>query len=271
MTGSPTFDALWVTALITILVEFASPGLFPRARREKRRPAPVLSLSMPLGLAVMTALGARSYPHTRAAGEDPWLWAVLAGAVALLAFSLRSDYRRPSSKRHAAGAVAGAAILIVGGLGIAPTAVPLGGTLLPAALVTVLATLLWVFVVVAVIEICSLVPLLAPAVVLLIASAIHLPTDAFANFTGLALSGVLIGGLVGRMLAELMRGRARVLEKSEVLLLGYLAAAATLATFLKGMTFAGIVLPVALITITAVIIAMQGFEKSILLRQKPRG
>ncbi len=270
MTGSPAFDAFWVTAALTVLVEFASRGLFPRGRDGKRRPAPVLSMSMPLGLALMTALGSAAYPHVRV-GVEGSLWAVLAGAVVLLVFVARSDYRGPSSKRHAAGAVLAAAVLIVGGLGIMPSAVPLAPALLPGGLVTVLATMAWVFLVVAVIEICSLVPLLAPVVVLAIASAMHLPTDAFDNFTGFVLSGVLIGGLLGRMLAEFLRGRARVLEKSEVLLIGYLAAAATLATFLKSMTFAGIVLPVALLTIAAVLIAMQGFEKSILLRQKPRG
>lgn len=269
MTGSPTFDALWLTALLTIAVEFASRRLFPSARGRERRPAPVLCLSMPLGLALMTALGHGAYPDIHAGMRDG-PWAVLAGTVVLLLFVLRSDYRGPSSKRHALGAVLAAVLLAIGGLGIAPTAVPLVGGALPAALVTLFATMAWVFIVVAVIEICSLIPLLAPVVVLAIGSAMHLPTDAFGSYTGFVLSGVLIGGLVGRMLAEFFRGRARVLEKSEVLLLGYLSAAATLATFLKGMTFAGIVLPVAMLTIIAALIAMQGFEKTILLRAKPR-
>lgn len=266
---SPTIDALLVTFLFTFLLE----GLLRKGpvmgERRKRKPRPVLAMGLLLGLGFMAGAGSGAYPEVRAGGTLT-LVCVVAGGLALLAAGMKSDLDRPASRRHLYGTLAGGALLFFGGLGVPVLTFPLLGSVGLGAPASLLVTMAWVFLVVSMIELCALIPLVAGGVALLIGAAAFYPIPVFETFAGLSLCGALMGGVIGRSVATVAFARNHPIEKSEVLVLGYVAAAATLATFMKTVTLAGFILPFGLLVLFVILMLTGTFDRSLLLRAGPR-
>jgi hypothetical protein len=216
-----------------------------------------------LSIAVMAGLS-NSYESTLK------LLCVVAGAMALFYAGLKSDLSKPSSRRHLYGTLIGAAALIVGGLHVRILALPGLGALEVGSLLGVIFTIGWVFLLVSMLELCALVPLVAGGVALFIGAGVFMPLDVFENYEGLTLAGALMGGVLGRSIAVLVMTRSHPLEKSETLVLGYIIASMTLATYMKSFTLTGFILPLGIIVIGMVLLLTRSFDSSLILRPRPR-
>jgi hypothetical protein len=265
---SAALHSLLVTGVLAFLLEFLARPFLGGARR-RRLPGPVLALALLLGAAIMAARGPAVYTPLEA-GSPSALPCVVIGGLLLFALTLKSDLRLPSSRRHFLGTMGGALLLFLGGLRIPFVGIPGAGlTFLDPVTVLVL-TLLWVFLFVSMIEICAMLPLLAGFVALGVGLIIFLPLGVKQTFPGQVLCGALIGALLGRFLGELAQGQTRPPDKTETLILGYFAAAATLSTFVKSIALAGFIVPLAVLTIVIIILLIHSFERSVILRSSPR-
>ncbi len=195
---------------------------------------------------------------------------IVAGGVAMLVFCRLSDVSLPSSRRHVIATLVAGLILCVGGFRLPFVGVPGIGSVSLDAITASALTLIWVFVIVGLVEVLALLPLLTGLLCLVIGLVSFVPGLTRETYAGSALGGVLVGAMLGRAVAEVLRRRPRIPSKSETLFVAYLVAAATLALFVKSLTLAGLVLPVGIVTIVMVILAVQGFERSLVLRPSPR-
>ncbi|MCC6546167.1 hypothetical protein IT570_03275 [Candidatus Sumerlaeota bacterium] len=264
-------DALLLTAAIAFLLELLHVPIFGRVRgKAPRRPRPVIALALLLGTIGMQLVGAPNYAPLEPG--SPWaLPMVVAGAVALMVFTLRTDVQLPSSRRHFIGTIAGATLLYAGGLRIPFFAIPGMGVHTLGPVAALLVTVAFVFLFVSMIEICATVPLLASLVSIVIGFMVFVPSAANQSFPGQVLCGSLIGAIAGRLLAQILVGRERIPDKTEILSTGYFTAAATLATFVKSIATAGFILPLGIVTIVFVTLAVVSFERTTILRASPRG
>lgn len=265
---SPAGVALIITLVATLCMELVDRVFFPRPRDRRRHwPRPALACGLIIGIAVMGIHGSGRWPWLE---DGPnLLWLVIA-AIPVFAAGLVTDYSRPATKRHFWGTIIGAAILLLGGFGIPYIGVPGMGTVALGAPGSILLTLFWTFIVVGIFELCALLPLLSGFIALLIGLTVWLPLDVRVTFSGLALSGCLVGGLLGHALGQLLKAESRPPDKADTLVLGFFCAAATLTTFLKSVTLTGVILPFAALTIGVILLGMRSFERSLLLRASPR-
>lgn len=266
-----------VVGLATTLLEsvggmrWIDKGASMRPGRGRRRMSPPLAaIATLIGLLIIATRSPASYPGIDQGASSPALGAVIVGGVIVLLIAARSDTRGPSSRRHVIATLAGAISLLVGGFAVGHMAV-LGGDAVSLGLASAaVITVIWVFLVVGILEICAALPLLAGLVSALVACSVLLPLPPWNSFAGHALGGAILGMLLGRMVGTRIAGRNRRLNPSEILFLGYIVAAATLALFLKSITLAGLILPLALLVVLVVLLVLQTFEKSLMLRAGPR-
>ncbi|MCC5875549.1 MAG: hypothetical protein JJU11_04950 [Candidatus Sumerlaeia bacterium] len=260
--------AIVISFLMVILVEVASNFLFP-ACKNGRHPRPSVGVGMVVSLVLLWLLD----PPMSAVAEGPraeLVWAI-AGALLMLVVGLRSDYSRPRSRNHFLGTMAAAVLCFLGGFSFTLFQIPLVGIIDPGFLLAGLLTLLLVFLVVSMVELCSLLPLAAGAVTFLIGAMVLLPLGSWETQAGFILCGVLMGSALGRVAGKTLMVRSDPHEKADILVMGYVAACAVLATFLKSVTVAAFILPLGFLAALFVLVGLQSFDRLTLLREKPRG
>lgn len=267
--NAAALHAFLLAGVLAVVVELASGKLFGRTKSRGRNPRPTFAVSALLALAVMAGLGAGNY-QPLAPGPSLGLYGVMAGVLALFAAGLRTDYAQPSSRRHFQGTIIGGVFLSLCGLGASYVAVPGTGNIALGALFGLLFTLVWVFVVVGLMEILSLVPLLTGAICLVIAGLSIFSTGVYESFPGQVIGGVLGGAILGTFMAELLRGQTRAATKADSLVAGFLVATATMTLFIKSMTLAGLILPLGLATVVVMVVLVQSFDRTLILRASPR-
>lgn len=269
---NPALQALIAGFLITFVLQvvtelaLGSPGVRPPRRRN---PRPILSTGLLLACAAMAmATGDvdMGYPNVPPHGL---LWAM--GGMALLHIAgLRSDMVGASTRRHFIATVLAALCLVAGGFRAPVLAIPGMGPVELHGLAGAGLTVLWVLLVVSIFEVCALVPLMAGLAALVVGVGVFLPIDSWKTLPGLILAGVLVGSVAGRSLGNTAMARSHPAEKSEILVLGYTAAVASLATYLKSLTAASLLLPVGIATVVVVVLVSQSFDRSLILRASPR-
>ena len=263
--------AALVTGLFVVLGELAAPYLFPRASNG-RRPHPTVGLGLVLALLVFSLVDMAAlvgYPPNTFGPRVALPWA-LAGAVVLLLVGLRSDYSKPRSRNHLLGTLIAGFLCFLGGFAFSHSKLPFLGPVELGLLAGCLLTLLWVFLVVSMVELCSLLPLAAGAISFLVGASILLPLDAWRTPEGILLCGALMGSAVGRLVGMMLVVRSDPHEKADILVMGHLVACAVLATFLKSVTVAALILPVGFIATLFVLVGLQSFDRLTILRETPR-
>jgi len=266
-----TIYLLWaflLSLVLVILAEVTARHFFPLGGNG-RRPRPTVAVGMLASLAVFWLAG----PHFDAPATGPRAilsWAV-AGALVMFIVGLRSDYARPRSRDHFIGTMVAALLAFMGGFTFIAFQLPWVGRLEPGLLLSLVLTLLWVFIVVSMVELCSLLPLAAGIVTFLIGATVLLPFESWRSPTGFILCGILMGAAVGRFAGKLIVVRSDPHEKADILVMGYVAACAVLATFLKSVAVTAFILPIGFLATLFVLIGLQGFDRQTLLRERPRG
>lgn len=205
--------------------------------------------------------------------ENPGPALPLLGAIAavLAVFVQWSGASGPKSERHFVALMAAGVAAVPLGASIPFTDFALGGAPVPLApAASVIFTLLWLFLVASVIELGSLIPLLAP----LIGGGLAVLSWRFGGgpqtFASYALAGVVLGGLAGHASASLLLRGGRFLSKADVLVLGWLSGTLTVLTFLKGMALVAVVLPLGFAGVVLVLLGIRSLERSLVLRPRPR-
>lgn len=228
-----------------------------------------------VGLAAATLAMALWQAASRSAegyvfGAGPALALLALAAAPLVATALASDLRRPSSERHAAGLLLSGLALSFSGFSIFVLSAPGGQTVgVPAAWQAVL-TIAWLFLMVSIVELVSLVPMALPALVIAMSAAPLLGGGLHHSLAASALAGLIPGAVAGRLGADALRGRSRAWGKTEVLALGLWLTAMTNASFLKSVALAGFVLPLGVVAVGAILLSLRAFERSLILRATPR-
>lgn len=259
MTGA-TLTAMLVSLLVTLLAELGARPLFGSRPRGKRRPPhPTLAIGLILGFLI-----------TAHSGSAVQFYAFLIGAIVLFASGLYSDYNVSRSRRHFWSTIIATIPLALGGYVIDHLGVPGLPRISVSPFAGVAFTFLWVFVIVGIIEVCSLIPFIAAIISLAVGLSVFLPVSVNQTFMGHALAGCLVGATLGRALGQFLLGHVRSPDKAEVLVLGYFLAVATLSLFLKSFALAGLIVPLSLIIIFVAVLVLQSFERSLILRPMPR-
>lgn len=260
--------------LLSMLSGFVAVGLFelsPRAKRPnpggRRRPWPSLALGL---LLAMLALGTAAQPGS-AAAAGPSLALLALGALPLLLAAHVSDRRGPKSERHLAALAMGIAVALAAGVRVQFVGVPGNEsvTYLGAAS-AVIVTALWIFLAVCIFELTSLLPLLPGIVALALGLAGATEGGSLRTFASVALGGIVAGAVLGRTAMSLLLHGGRPLEKAEVLTLGYATALVTVLSVIKGITFAGLIVPFGLFSIVVIVAILRVFDRDLLLRPSPR-
>lgn len=231
-----------------------------------------------VGVAVMPALLIATgitgrYQHTLPQG--PWgfgpslEWLVVA-SLPVIAAGLWSDRRAPRSERHALGLVAGGVAMALLGFPIWLLSNPFVGTMDVAPVMQVIVTTLWLLLLAAIVELVSLVPYAVALFPLALTGAVIASGGAQQTTASHLLMGIAAGAVAGRVAASFLPGRWLPFGKGEVFALGLWLTAMTNVAFLKGVAFAGFVLPVAAAALVLIALGVQAFERSLLLRPAPR-
>lgn len=232
----------------------------------------VVGVAVVPALAIATWLGGR-YQHECPRG--PWgygpslEWLVLA-ALPLVLAGLWSDVRAPRSERHALGLLASGVAMALLGFPIWLLTNPFVGTVNVGPLMQVLVTVLWLLALAAIVELVSLVPYAVALFPLALTGAVIASGGAQQTTASHLLMGITAGAVLGRVAASFLPGRWLPFGKAEVLALGLWLTAMTNVAFLKGVAFAGFVLPVAAVALVLIALGVQAFERSLLLRPAPR-
>jgi hypothetical protein len=260
----PLLQAFLLALLATCAAEIA-----PRGRRRGGPPRPSVAIGALLTLTVMALVAPAGDPAS--AGPSGRLgWIVLGGIVLMVAGS-QTDFGRPSLRRHMMATLAAGLLAAAGGFGFRHLGLPGGGALGLHLVASVVLTLALVFLVVSMVELCSLVPLLVGLTSFAAGGLGLLPVRYWESYAGMVLFGTLMGTSLGRLAGQLLAIRSTPHAKADVLVVGYLIAAAVLAAFLKSLTMAAFVLPVGFLATVVVLLGLQGFDRGILLRASPRG
>ncbi len=195
----------------------------------------------------------------------PPFWTILLSAIPLIAATLVSDFGRSSSERHALGLLLAGLVLGLAGMPIVRFLdVPL------APLWQVVATVLWLFLMASIVELVSLVPLGVLLFTLALAGVIWASGGGQQSVASYTLAGAAAGAVIGRTLADAFSPRPVPWGKAEIFALGLWLSVATTVAFLKSVAFAGFVLPLAALAIGLILISIQTFERTLLLRVAPR-
>ncbi len=269
---SPGLDAFLIAFLIGFVLDFTRDHVFGNEEHGQRIPRPIFAITMIVANMLLFILGPGWYSG-QFSGPSGGLGYLLIGATLVYFMTHRSDVVGPSSKRHVIATLLGGFLVYLGGYGVTYLGLPGMGSLSLPPLLGILLTLFWVFLIVSIFEILSLIPMAMTLVILGIAILEFIGDGVFQvrhSFPGTVVSGALLGTLIGTTLGELLLGRSRVPEKSDVLVAGFYAAFALLSMFLKSLAFTSIILPTALIVLLMVMLGFSSFEKSILLRSSPR-
>ncbi len=136
--------------------------------------------------------------------------------------------------------------------------------------VSIALTAAWVFLVVSIIELTSLLPLLAGVTALVLAGAGWAFRPDLKDAASAALPPLILGAVAGRTLAGLVLGGGRLLEQAATLVLGFFLAAMTVLSFTKTFAMAGVIVPAGVAAVVAVVLLLRAFERSLLLRPTPR-
>lgn len=212
-------------------------------------------------------------PASYGSAPGPGLLALvgfLVGGMLLLAVGLRSDLTLASSRRHLYATIVSGFFLVLGGISFPFLSIPLFGNIPLPLLGSLLLTIAWVFLLVSIMELCSVLPVLAYLLALLVGLPQFIGVPVFQSFTGAVLCGALVGCVPGRIIGGMLAGTHHPLGKAEVLVLGYTAAAATLASYMKSFTAVTFVLPVGLIVIVIILMSANQFDRTLILRASPR-
>lgn len=266
---SPTADSLLIAFVLAAALEWS----VRRSSLLRRTGFGSLSIALILAAAVSAALSP-SYHADPIAGRLPSqiLYYVAAGAFAVHAAGLRSAMAgRSSARRHLIGTLLAGVAAYIGGLTVTSLPFPGPGVLELGGIGGFFVTILWVFLIVAIIEASSLLPFAAGLAAILVAFGVQIIDSAWTNLPGFVLSGALIGGVFGRALPDLFPGKSRPMDPAETLTLGYFTACATLAVYIKNYALAVAVFPVLFVAILGVIILTQSLNQSLMLRGGPRG
>ncbi|MDK2971048.1 MAG: hypothetical protein PWP23_803 [Candidatus Sumerlaeota bacterium] len=234
-----------------------------------------IGMGLWVGLAVATALlGAFQQrlplPPGENRGVGPALWPLLLAALPLLAAALKSDFGRPKSERHLLGLLGSGIVLSFVGFSVFIITAPWSGTVSLAPLLVVVFTVLWLFLLSSIVELVSLVPMGAPLFGLALSGVVWLSGGSQQTVASYTLAGMVAGAVLGRALADGVARRSLPYGKAEVFALGLWLTALTNVAFLKSVALAGFVLPLGVLTVGIVVVMLQAFEKSLLLRETPR-
>jgi hypothetical protein len=255
-----------LAAAISFLLAAGLETFFLRGTRRDHlgrmpRAFPTLAVTMVITAGVLGAMGG--------AEGTSLLFAAAAGML-LLGVGLWSERHGRATRSHALGSVGAALLLFAGGISSPVLTLPGIGTAWIGTPLSFLISVGWVFLMIGLIELCSLLPFVAAAVGMLVGSIVLLPITFHETYAGYALCGMLLGAIPGRFLGELFAFRSRSHTMPEVLVLGLFIGAASLATFVKGFTGMLVVVPVLLATTAAVILVTHSLDSGLILRRKPR-
>ncbi len=255
----PTIDAFLVTTLLVFIAElYTRDGMKGKNRKKNNRPAAGFALCIASFLAGIAA--------------DAGILSLI-GVVGLCIFLPIDNPRfivRRKGLQTLFSTIAAGVLLYIAGLRIQYFALAGMSSVDLSAIASLVATTLWVFIIVGLVEMLALVPLLLGILCIIVGSASLLPIEVYKSIAGQSLGGILVGFVAARILAEIVAGKPRTLEKSEVLIVGYLLAAASISMFIKSLALAGLILPVSLIVLVVMILVIQGFDRELLLRPSPR-
>lgn len=266
-------ESLWVGLGAAVVAEALCLGMARAGARggdeggpmARRVPRPALAIALVVGGLLIGLRGAGTETVIRK------LVAMTSGGTLMLLAGLASDMGRPRSERHLAALAVATGIATVAGI-VIPFSdfFGLGPFVFFGPAVSVLLTAAWVFLVVSIIELTSLLPLLAGVTAVVLAGAGWAFRPDLKDAASAALPPLILGAVVGRTIAGMVLGGGRFLEKSETLVLGFFVAAMTVTSFTKTFVMAGVILPTGLLSIIAVVLLLRAFERSLLLRPTPR-
>ncbi len=266
-------ESLWVGLGAAVAAEVLCLAMARAGRRDadadspmpRRVPRPALAIALVVGALILGLRGAGTETVIRK------LIAMTSGGTLMLLAGLASDMAGPRSERHLAALAAATAIATVAGV-VIPFSdfFGLGPFVFFGPAVSIVLTAAWVFLVVSIIELTSLLPMLAGVTAVLLAGAGWAFRPELKDAASAALPPLILGAVVGRTAAGLVLGGGRFLEKSETLVLGFFLAAMTVLSFTKSFAMAGVILPAGVASIVAVVLLLRAFERSLLLRPTPR-
>jgi hypothetical protein len=266
--------AFWFGLGVTVACEIIA-SLYRRAKERAageacvmppRVPQPALAAGLCGAAALLAAAPPASVVDTRT------IAGIAIGGMFPLAAGLLSDIKRPSSERHLAALAAGVAVAAgvgvlipyTGFFGIAPA-------MEFAPIASLAVTALWFFIVASIVELAGLFPAFAGLVALVLSGLAWGLGAELVLPAGEAMPPLVFGAVLGRAVAGIVFGGGRMLDKSEVLTLGYFCAVLTTLSFTKSFAIASVILPIGLVAVVIVILVMRAFERSLLLRPTPRG
>ena len=276
-------DAFPAGFLAGLAAAMLCQGILPLGRQlpsvdhdpsDSAKPLPV-GMGLWAGLVLATGVMAifqsgLAIPEQAALGAGRSIAWVALAALPAIALGAISDFGRQRSERHALGLAGTGIILTLVGFSVFSVSSPLGGTVYLGGLLSALLTLLWLFLLVSIVELSSLVPLgmavlgvALPLVVVMIGG----PQQSAASY---ALAGITAGAVIGRLLADLAQGRPAPYGKAEVFALGIWLTAMLNVAFLKSVVLVGFVLPLAVLASGIIVLSIRAFERSLLLRDTPR-
>jgi len=266
--------AFWMGLGVTVACEIVA-ALYRRAKERSASETQVMPPHVPqpaLALGLCGAAGLLAAAPPSSVSETGVIAGIGLGGVIPFAAGLLSDVKRPSSERHLAALVAAA--VVASGVGVV---IPYTGffgfapAMEFAPFASLAVTAIWFFIVASIVELAGLFPALAGLVALVLSALAWGLGNDLGTPAGEAMPPLVFGAVLGRAIAGMVFGGGRMLDKSEVLTLGYFCAVVTTLTFTKSFAIASVILPIGIVAIVIVILAMRTFERSLLLRPTPRG
>ncbi|MBX3730823.1 MAG: hypothetical protein KF858_16725 [Candidatus Sumerlaeia bacterium] len=268
--------ALVVALACTALAHALLPGCTGRPLHEgtDERPARA-GMGLWAGLLLSTAIIAYfqqrlPQPTGTLRGVGPSLWPLPLVALPILVLALRSDVSRPRSERHIAGLLATGLLLAFAGFAVDHVTAPWSGTVSLAPVVTVVVTVLWLFLLASIVELVGLVPMGVPLFGLALSLVVWLSRGSQQTTASYALAGIVAGAVLGRLLIDALLRRGFAYGKAEIFALGVWLTAMTTVSFLKSVALAGFVLPLGVLAVGLVVVMLRAFERSLILRETPR-
>ncbi len=265
---TPFGVAAVIGLVLTFIAQLTVPRVTGGAGGKGGKTALTVGNGIWIGLLLSTAILWLLRPMLPQAADlqpGPSFWTILPASFPLLVLALISDFGRPRSERHAIGLLLTGLILGLAGMPIVRFLdVPLGP------LWQVIATVLWLFLMVSIVELVSLVPLGLLLFTLALTGVIWASGGDQQSVSSYTLAGVSAGAVIGRTLADALGSKLVPWGKAEIFALGLWLSVATMVALLKSVAFAGFVLPLAILAVGLILISIQTFERTLLLRETPR-